>query len=319
MILVIVFVLSLAYGGVEIAVTDLLSGGLSAEDQYIAFSIRLPRIVLAALVGCSLAVAGVVSQGLFRNPLASPSIIGTTSGASFFTALAFFAHLSQKTWIGLPLVATLGAFVATAVLLAFTHRLRGLSIETVLLLSFALNTLFGAATSLIVSLMYERQEQIQPLMYWLLGGLGGLGWNQVGMLLPFTLIGLIGARLVTKKLNVLAMGEDILVTSGLNPHHLNLKAIAIVAILVGGVVSVAGPISFVGLIIPHIARLLFGSEHTSLAKLSAIHGMSFVMAADLLARTLRAPYELQVGVVIAFIGAPFFVSLVFTQLKGRQR
>jgi iron complex transport system permease protein len=282
----------------------------------ILFEIRFPRILVAGTTGASLAAAGVISQGHFRNSLASPSILGTTTGGSLAAASMFYFGAAYTHWFSLPLAAFLGASGATFILFFIAKRFLGFHIQTLLLTGFALNALLAAITSLIISLMLEDQQKTAAVMHWLMGGFAAKGMEHFWMVLPTFVIGLFFAVNITKKLDVLSLGEEIAQTLSIDLRKLWRSSIFCLAILVGGAVSVAGAIPFVGLIIPHITRIFCGPKHQRLLVLSALNGASLVLIADLAARTIRTPQEFEVGVLISLLGAPFFMWLLSKKKTG---
>ena len=282
----------------------------------IIFEIRLPRILVAALTGASLAAAGVLSQGLFRNTLASPSILGTTSGGSLVASAMFFYGSAYDHWYTLPIGAFMGAAAATYLLFMISKRFFGFQVQSLLLAGFALNALLGACTSFVISLMLEDQQKAASVMHWMLGGFAARGIEHFMMVLPTFLIGALLANHITKKLDILALGEEKAQTLNVNLKVLWHISIVSIALLVGGSVAVAGAVPFIGLVVPHITRMLFGPKHRQLLWLSAINGASLVLLMDLLARTLMSPKEIEVGVLISLFGAPFFIWLLLNQKGG---
>jgi iron complex transport system permease protein len=279
----------------------------------ILFEIRFPRMLVAALCGAGLAAAGVLSQGLFRNSLASPSILGTTTGGSLAAAMTFYFGAAYHHWLSLPASAFIGACVATYALYALSRRLLNFEIHTLLLAGFALNALLGACTSLVISLMLEDQQKASAVMHWLMGGFSARGMEHFWMGLIPIVLGVVLALRITIKLDVLSLGEEVAQTLSVDIRSLWRLAVVAIALLVAGSVSIAGAIPFVGLMVPHITRLIFGPQHTRLLTLSMINGASLVLLADLVARTWRAPQETEVGVLISLLGAPFFVWLLTTE------
>lgn len=322
------FILALNYGASNFGVYDffrilrvkIFGGDLSSNYNLIhniLFYIRLPRLLVAALCGASLSAAGVLSQGLFRNPLASPTLIGTTSGASFFAALTFYFGSAYLSWYAVPIAAFCGAIVATFFIIYIASLRRVSSIENLLLCGLAINTLLGALTSFVISLSLEQYQKIPALMYWLMGGLSAKTWQHFFIGVFPVIIACIFSYLTCGQLNVLVFGEEVASSLSLNITRLKYKVIILISILVGISVSIAGAITFIGLIIPHITRLLIGPEHKSLFIFSIINGITLILLADLLARTIRFPQEIQVGIIIALIGAPFFFWLLLFNVNGK--
>jgi iron complex transport system permease protein len=298
----------------QLCVAKMLQMPIPAELENadtIFFSIRIPRLLVAALCGIALSAAGVLSQGLFRNALASPSVLGTEAGASFSAALTFYLGPTLLQWFTLPLAAFFGAFITTSLLLVTSTFRRVYTMENLLLIGFALNALFGALTSFVISLVLEDYQKFPAVIYWLLGGLNAKGWQHVYVAFVPIVVGVLIAYRLCVQLNVLTLGEEVAQSLSVKIPRLKRQIIFVVALLVGAAVSVAGALSFVGLVVPHVTRLLFGAEHRRLLIFSCVNGASLLLLADLAARTLASPQELQVGVIIALIGAPFFLWLLF--------
>ncbi|NRA65442.1 MAG: iron ABC transporter permease [Pseudobacteriovorax sp.] len=289
----------------------------SSQLQLVFWQIRVPRILVAAICGSALGAAGVISQGFFRNELAGPSILGTTSGASAFVVLYMFIVGHPGHWLVVPVVAFLGAIVSTSLVLIFSAR-HGVAIQSsrLLLGGLALNALFGAMSTFILSLSLKDYSLSQSIMYWLLGGISGKGWHHIWLGLPLLLMGLTFGFRLTKTLNVLNLGEEVASTLSVSLPRLKWKSILIMALLVGTSVAVCGGIGFVGLVIPHLTRLLCGAEQSRLLVLSGLNGATLLIFADTLARNVLLPTELQVGALISMIGAPCFILLLYLRQRG---
>jgi len=309
--------LALHFGSTEFGLADLFDTFDSSNNntivQTVLINIRLPRILVGCLVGGSLAAAGVISQGLFQNPLASPSVIGTTAGGSVAAALMFYLGSGAFHWLSLPLAAFAGSIISTSIILMLSNAKKMHSVETLLLAGFALNALFGAVTSFILTLLLSDFQKFPALMFWMMGGLDAKGWWHLNILWPTVSLGLILAWRIAPKLDVLALGTDVASTLNVNIGYLRLVSIVTIAILVGAAVSVAGAISFVGLVIPHITRIQFGPHHKKLLFYSFINGSTLVVFSDIAARTLWSPQEVQVGILISIIGSVFFFWLLFNR------
>lgn len=284
----------------------------------ILFDIRLPRIFVGACCGLALSVAGTLCQGLFRNPLATPSVIGTEAAAAASAALVYYLAVGQWLWFAMPAAACGGAIIATVFVLRAANSRYGLTIENLLLIGFSLTAFLGAFTSLIISLSLESHQQQGGLLYWLFGDLNSRSWDHLQWGLPTIIFGLSVAWPCAYKLNVLSLGDDIATTLQINVARLRKETIFAIAVLVGGSVAMAGTIPFVGFIVPHVTRRLFGAEHRRLLMLSGINGMTLVILADLVARMIRRPYELQVGIIIALVSAPVFGWLLITDQQKQQ-
>ncbi len=318
-------VLSLAIGPLPIAPARVLSvlfhagfGDAAPEmlrDTIVILDIRLPRTVLAMLVGAGTAVAGGVMQGLFRNPLADPSLVGVSSGAALAAAAwivygagAAAAVAGGLGNLGLPLAAFAGGLIASAILNAMATRGGRTSIIAMLLAGIALTGLAGAMTGLLV--FASSEQQLREFTFWTLGSLGGATWIKVLLVLPFALGLALAAPLLARGLDALALGEAEAFHVGIPVEQLKRIAIVGVAAAIGASVAVAGVIGFFGLTVPHIVRLLCGPGHRLLLPVSALLGAALLTVADILARTAAAPAEIPLGVITAAVGAPLMLWLL---------
>jgi iron complex transport system permease protein len=301
------------------AVFGLADGDASlARDRLVLFSIRLPRIVMAVIVGSLLAAAGTLLQGLFRNPLADPALVGISSGAAFAAAgtivigdrllVASDIKLPIET---LPLASFLGALVVTIILYRVATREGRTSIATLLLGGLAIGALANAGIGLLVFLADDRQ--LRDINFWMLGSLAGATWTKVMATLPFLAVTGLAAPLIARGLDLLVLGEAEAFHSGIAVERLKRICIVLVAAATGAAVSVSGVISFVGLVVPHLLRLVIGPGHRLLLPASLLFGALLMVVADTFARMLVAPAELPIGIVTAVIGAPFFLALLLRQ------
>ncbi|MCY4272560.1 MAG: iron ABC transporter permease [bacterium] len=305
----------LPVGGVFGALFDWLplvgiESSLSAAQESILFEIRLPRLVLGMLVGGSLGVAGASYQGVFRNPLADPYLLGVSAGAGFgaVLALGFGLDLSWGPFDTVPAAAFLGALVAVVASMAIA-RGGGASPATLLLGGVAMAALFSAAQTYAIQQLSETRAR--EVLSWLFGQLNTTGWKQVALLLPYAAV--CGAVLFVHRrhLDVLRVGDDEARSLGLNPARSRLVVIGAASLLTAAAVSVSGLIAFVGLVVPHVVRLLVSHSYRVIVPLSALAGGAFLAFVDIGARTLLAPSELPVGVITAFVGAPFFALVLW--------
>ena len=299
---------SLSVGSVAISPSELVQAlqtphGTDLAHQ-VVWQLRLPRILLAGSVGASLALAGVAFQSLLRNPLADPYIVGTSAGAALGAACSLVLGLGS---LAVPLAAFLGAVGAMAAVYRLSRRDGYLPVETFLLAGVVVSAFLGSLVSLILSL---AREDLPRIVLWLMGTLANARWEQLGMTVPYLALG--GGTLfaLALSLNLLTLGEDSARSLGLEVERLKLIVVALGSLLTASAVSVAGLIGFVGLVVPHLARKLVGSDHRLLLPASGWLGASFLILADTLARTLRPGSELPVGVVTALVGAPFFLGLM---------
>ena len=305
----------LPVGGVLAALFDWIpllgvESTLSAAQESILFEIRLPRLVLGMLVGGSLGVAGASYQGVFRNPLADPYLLGVSAGAGFgaVLALGFGLDLGWGPFDTVPAAAFLGALVAVLASMAIA-RGGGASPATLLLGGVAMAALFSAAQTYAIQQLDETRAR--EVLSWLFGQLNTSGWKEVWLLLPY--VAVCGAVLFIHRrhLDVLRVGDDEARSLGLDPIRSRLTVIVAASLLTAAAVSVSGLIAFVGLVVPHIVRLLISHSYRVIVPLSALVGAAFLAFVDIGARTLLAPSELPVGILTAFVGAPFFALVLW--------
>lgn len=283
---------------------------IKESEQIVIWMIRTPRVLAAALVGASLAVAGAQMQGLFRNALASPDVIGSSSGGALGAVIAISSGLAVRSIIYLPVMSFLGALLALFLVYSIATRRGRTPVATLLLAGVALNALVGAATSFLISLKWVRWEVAQEILFWLMGGLDSRTWQHVWLALPCVALGLAIALLYARDLDVLALGEEAALAVGTDVEKVKRIIITSAALLTGAAVAVSGTIGFVGLVVPHIVRLIIGPKHRYLLPASALTGAVFVILTDILARTLMRPEEIRLGIITAVFGAPFFLYLL---------
>lgn len=308
--------LSWTFGGAALYPWDLLRADTPEVARHILLSIRLPRLVCACLIGAGLSVSGLLTQGLFRNPLASPSVIGISSGGALGAITAFYLGLNVMSLWFMPLTAFLFCTATTLFILLLSQSSRLNAVEDLLLVGFALNAILSAIASFLLSLSLTDFDKAPVMMNWMLGTLTGKTWDHVGLALIPIGFGILFATRITYQLNVLALGQDVAETVGVKMKTLRWKTILLVALLDATAVSIGGILPFLGLIVPHISRLMAGPEHKTLMLFSIINGMSLLLLADLAARTLIAPREIQVGVLIALLGSPFFLWMLYQRRKA---
>lgn len=305
------FLCSVLSGAVAIPVSalgDILNGGGDNASRQILLNIRLPRAIVAALVGMNLAVSGAVLQAVMKNPLADPHIIGISSGAGLagIFVIVLFPALE---YLIVP-TAFCGAMLAAACIyiLAWKNGIRPLRI---VLAGVAVSSFLGAGISAILVLYSDR---VHGALMWMVGGLAARSWPHVEIILPYAVIGFILAVCGASYLNILQLGDDVAKGLGVNVELVRLVFTAIGALLAASAVSVAGLLGFVGLIVPHTVRLLTGSDYRFLIPSSALLGIAVVTYSDTLARVAFAPLELPVGIFMAALGAPFFLFLLRKEL-----
>jgi len=281
----------------------------SAET--ILFQIRLPRVIAAALVGSALASAGVLFQGLLRNPMADPYIIGTSAGAAFGATIAMMLPISLAFLsFGLvPIAAFVGALAA--VLLVYNlARVGGTTpVVSMLLAGFAVSAMLTAVMFFMVTLSGQT-GLLQSIYSFLMGSVSVSGWNKIIVVAPLVIGGIIAARFLAFRLNAFALGEEGAAYLGVDVERDKLLVLALGSLLTAAAVSISGLVGFVGLVVPHAVRLVLGPDHRLLLPAAALFGGAFLVLADLLARTMLAPREIPLGILTAFIGAPFFIYLL---------
>ena len=306
-VLAVVMMLSVGYGVMEMSWIDIIrtlfSGGDCIEFQII-YNLRLPRTLLGALVGAALAVAGVILQAVMRNPLASPGIIGVSSGAGLAAVVALMIFPTLSGWL-IP-VAFGGAFItATAVYLLAWKR--GVEPVRLLLAGVAVSSLLGAMST---AIMLFNSEKVAGILDFAIGSLSTRSWPQLELVAPYIIAGLAVAVIIAPKLNILGLGDEIAVGLGMNVERMRLCFIALAALLAGAAVSVVGLLGFVGLIAPHIVRMIIGGDSKFLIPGAAIFGAVLVVGSDTAGRVVIAPEELPLGIIMALLGPPFFLWLL---------
>lgn len=282
--------------------------GVARSTEVILLQLRLPRVLLAAVVGAALAVSGAIFQGLFRNPLADPAIIGVSSGAALGAILVIVFAGTGALWLfGVPLAAFVGALLTAFLVYRLARIGPAVHVATLLLAGVAVAAAISSVMSLLMSF---SGEEIRNIYAWLLGGLVGRGWPQLQAVTPLVIAGAAAAALMTQHLNLMALGEERAAQLGVEIDRFKRRSIAVGALLAAAAVSVAGVIGFVGLMTPHVLRLIVGADHRRLLPAVLLAGPTFMILADLVARVVLAPQEIPVGVVTALLGAPFFLYLL---------
>lgn len=319
---------AISIGSVSVSIPDIIKVigrealrlpiGSEVEPMYtsIVYEIRLPRVILAGLVGASLAIAGAAFQGLLRNPLAEPYILGVSSGASVGAVSTLFFGISIPV-IGiytLPFLSILTALTTILFVLYFAKKIdRMMRVETIILTGIIFSSFLGAFISMIIAL---TGDELQQIIGWLLGSVSMRGWKYVGIILPFFILGSLILLMNVKELNAMSLGEERAQHLGVDVGKRKLLILLACSILTGAAVAVSGTIGFVGLVIPHLTRKLWGPDHTHLLPLSMIVGAGFLILTDLFSRTIISPQVLPVGVVTALVGAPIFAVILIRQRKG---
>lgn len=295
----------------------------TAQQAAILINIRLPRIVLGLLVGAALGMGGAALQGLFRNPLADPGLLGISSGAALgavtvvVLGTAWLGRMSAGlSGIAMPLAAFLGGLAATLAVYAISRRHGRIERASMLLAGVAVNASAGAVTGLLIYM--SDAEQLKSLTFWLMGSLGGADWNAVWAALPLIVPPLLILPRLARALNAMLLGDAVAGHLGFEPDRVSRLAVLLVTASVGAAVAVAGVIGFVGLVAPHLVRLLAGPDHRLVMPAAALGGAILLVGADILARTLAAPADLPIGVVTGALGGPFFIWLLLRRnTRGR--
>lgn len=281
---------------------------VTAQEEAVLWSIRLPRVALVLLVGAGLGTAGAVLQGVFRNPLADPSLVGVSSGAALGAIVAIMAGVAPFGSATLPVAAFAGGMLATLAVYGFARHEGRTEVVTLILAGIAMNAITGAVMGLLTFIADDRQ--LRSIVFWSLGSAGGATWRTVLAVLPFISAGLVLLPRWGWALNLLVLGEREARHLGVETERTRFLLIGLSALMTGAAVSVAGIVGFVGLVVPHIVRMLAGPDHRTLLPASALGGAVLLLSADLVARTVAIPRELPLGVVTALAGGPFFLWLL---------
>ena len=292
----------------------LSSVGIDASDftrteRLVIEQLRLPRILEGALVGGALGVAGATMQGLFRNPMADPGIIGVSAGGALGAVAAIAAGVDGLFFLALPGLAFVGAMGAMAVVYAIALAGGRFSVATLLLAGVAVSAFLGAVVSAIIVLVPD-DDALREIIFWLAGGLDGRTWEHVRVSAPLILGGTALIIVLARDLNLLMLGDDEARSMGVRVGFTRTALIVAASLVTGVAVAFSGSIAFVGLVVPHMLRLVFGPDHRVLIPVSALGGAAFLVVADTVARTAIQPAELRVGIITALVGAPFFVFLL---------
>ncbi|MGZ3537758.1 MAG: FecCD family ABC transporter permease [Thermodesulfobacteriota bacterium] len=287
-----------------------LKGGGNETERAIILSLRLPRAILAGLVGAGLSVAGATFQALLRNPLADPYILGVSSGAAVGAILAILLGLGTFSF-GLPLISFLGALLTVLVVFYFGRQDGKIHPNTLLLAGVIIGSFLSALIMFFISV--SQKEELHTIIFWLMGDFSFSNARAILIIFPYILLGFFLLYRRSRQLNLILSGEENAVQLGVDVERLKLVSYLSASLITAASVSVCGLIGFVGLIIPHAVRLIFGPDHRLLIPASALIGASFLVASDTVARTLLAPTELPVGVITAAFGGPFFIYLLRTR------
>jgi iron complex transport system permease protein len=332
--LLLVFFLSLSIGQMFIPVNEIFviffkklglfsSVEINSVHETVLWSIRLPRLVMTTLIGVALGLSGAALQGLFRNPLVEPGLIGVSSGSAFAVVaiIVFGYHLgldrhSISMSAVMPIFAFAGGLLATFVVLQVGKQMGPSTIAMLILAGVAVNALCGALMGLMI--FYADENQLHMFTFWTLGDLSGANWTNLGIAAPLLLIGSFFLFRYTNALNAIAIGESEAFHMGVDVDRVKKSIIFFGALAVGTAVSLAGAIGFVGLVVPHLIRVTFHSDNRLVMPGSAIGGPLLLILADLVARTIVSPAELPIGVVTGLVGAPFFIFLLIRSKRKNE-
>lgn len=312
-VLLITFLVSVSVGSVSVSLREMMNI-FSAENETnrrILMDIRLPRVLNAILVGASLSCSGIILQSMLRNNLAEPGLLGISAGAGLGAILIFILPVSVPLMFITP-VSFLFAVTTTGLIFYFARGFgnkyfNSISTNKIILTGIAISALISSVNGFLLLISGSSVNQI---LYWLNGGFSGRGWNEFSVGIIFVTAGIIGSVFISKDLNVLNLGEELSISLGLNLKRIQKVSIILSSLLAASAVSIAGIISFVGLIVPNLSRLLIGEDHRYAIPCSVILGAIFLLVSDTIARTIISPAEIPVGIVTSFIGAPVFIWLI---------
>lgn len=300
---------SLAWGSKNVGFSEAINALLNSTDLSFSALVvreRIPRTIFGIMAGASLGISGALMQSITRNPIADPSILGVNTGASLFVVIgiAYFNINSANQYIWLALA---GAGI-TAVIVYFIGSI-GNGGATPIKLALAGAATSAVLTSLVSAIILPRSDAMDKFRFWQVGSIGGANWDSIRLILPFVIIGLIISVAATPALNVLALGDDVATGLGVNIGIIRIICAVAGVILSGATTAIAGPIAFIGLMIPHTIRLIFGSNLNGIVPLSAIGGAALLIISDVIGRVIGSPGEVQVGIITAFIGAPILIMI----------
>lgn len=309
LVLILCFVLAMLFGAAETSLQDLWLVLTSAtkDDQIVMLrEIRLPRELAAILIGAAFAVSGAIMQGVTRNPLADPGLLGLTSGAHMALALAFL-FIPGLSYFGIMVACFLGAALGAALVIALGSTRRGRLSPMRLVLAGAAVSAFLYAIADGISIMFKLSKDVTM---WTAGGLIGTTWLQLQAIAPVIIIGIVAALVLSNQVNILSLSDDVAVGLGQKLFLMKAVLFILVVVLTGAAVALVGNMAFVGLMIPHIVRRFAGTDYRNIVAFSAVVGAIFMLLADLLGRTINAPYETPVVAIVAMLGLPFFLFVV---------
>ncbi len=312
--LIIVFILCLSIGTVSIPFMDtaklLVNQSDGVDDMYqrIILYVRLPRVLVTVLVGMALSISGASIQSLFRNPMASPGIVGISSGASLGAVLCIALGLSSVSLYFIPVFAASFALITAFIIFNVSAKNKSVGLLRLILVGIAMSAMIRAGTQLLLSIMED--QQISEYVFWSMGSLANRRWEHVYLIFVPILISMFFLIYLSRELNILLLGEEESKSLGMNVNFIKKLILILTSIATALSVSVSGNITFVGLIVPHIMRLIIGSDNRYLIPFSCIGGAIFLMICDLIARTVISPSEISVGIITSVVGAPYLLYLI---------
>lgn len=328
LIIIILFLLSLMMGGTRLSLVNIfkvsanLSGSHFTPELQKTYSIlvnlRLPRSLAALFAGMALSLSGAAMQGLFQNPMASPDVLGVSAGSSLGAVLAVSLGSGMGSFFSMPLFSVAGGILAALFVYLVASRRGRTQLLFVVLGGMALSSLLNGLISSI--LLFSEQYEVSRFIHWTMGGLEGRLWEQLYLPVPIILAGSFFLLRLSGSLNILSQGEEQAHSLGLNVESCKLQLLIFSTLLTAMAISLAGPVAFIGLLMPHLVRLIAGADHRRLLPLSALAGGAYLLLCDLIGRRLFAPYEIKTGIITALIGAPYFIYLILRyQKKGWSR
>ena len=294
-----------------------LAGNVTAADQVIVWLVRLPRIVVGATVGAGLATAGVVMQGLFRNPLAEPGLLGVGPGAVLGGVIVFVTGWAARSAVALPMAATVSSLLVLAAVYAIAASHGITRLTHLLLVGIAAGSLCTAVSSLLISANAVAWQSAQEIVFWTMGGLDARTWVHVWVSAPFVAVGIAVVVWKARDLDLLALGDERAASLGVDVEASKALLIVTAALLTGASVAVAGLLAFVGLVVPNGVRLVVGPRHRTLCPAAALAGAAFVVSCDLIARTAHPPVEIRLGIITGLVGSPMLIAMLARRLRVR--
>lgn len=321
---IILVALSIAMGSISIPIESLFEMLLfkldflsetkvSTGHQYVIEHIRFPRTIFGIIIGASLSVAGAMMQGLFRNPLADPGLLGVSSGAALGAAVVIVLGFSVPfaPALTLPISAFLGGIIATVLVMRLSFTGAKANVSSMLLAGIAINAICGACTGLLVYI--SNDEQLRTLTFWTMGSLGAANWANLPYVFVLSFCPVFIALGLSRSINAMLLGESEAMLLGVNVEQIKVLIVVLVCIMVGTCVALTGLIGFVGLVVPHLCRLIFGPDNRKVILGSIFLGGNILLGADIISRTIVSPAELPIGIVTSIVGGPFFLSLLFSR------